>query len=65
MALTIEQALEDYNYGFYTTHDADSGDTLVGVCCDICGGEHFQVKTKEIRLADTVCGECRYNYGKY
>lgn len=62
--MTIGQALEDYNYGFYTTHDADSGDILVGTRCDICGGENFQIKTEEMRLADTVCGECRCDLSK-
>lgn len=62
---TIGKALEDYDYGFYTTRDADSGDVLVGTYCSVCEDEFFQVKTEDVKLADCICDKCKDKFETY
>jgi hypothetical protein len=57
--LTIEDALIDYKYGFYTSRDADMGKIMVGNYCNRCGNLFWEVRENGIRMAGWFCEKCK------
>ena len=55
--MTLEDAVEAYDYGFTTT--MKNGQILMGTHCFVCG-EYFEAPT----VCPMVCNECKKKYKK-
>lgn len=56
---TIETAIDDYNYGFYTSFDGDNKIIINGNACIICSSYFEKTREDGRRLAGKLCNNCR------
>lgn len=55
---TIEQALEDYRYGYPTSFNGDTGKVISINKCYVCGEQIEQSRINGKRWASNKCSKC-------
>lgn len=57
--ITIEDALNHYDFGYYTSHDADTHEIInINEECGVCGG---YVESRNKFIAPYRCDKCNLN----